>query len=294
VDGRQERQAQKAQAARGRWHRLAWRLRRASTGVELPAQRVQQKAAAANLETISERRVHFLLFQNEQRKAASKGNRFHIPGVGRVRATVLRPAPWSSKRPFKTTQAAQDFQRSWRRRVVTLLVVEAESASDPAATKFQEQLAALKREFGCFDETDIFSPDISQPSKMKAMKLPLLPGVDPHSIRPYAKRFTPPMKEEMRAQVNKMLKYQVCQLGDGNTVVSNVHLAPKPDKPPTLPGAGAPPPKGGSSGSVRPGSSQRPGSPFPTHQHFLFRHAIIGGSWTRSTVRNCNIFGQQW
>ena len=250
VEGRQERQAQKAQAARGRWHRLAWRLRRASTGVELPAPRVQQKAAVANLETISERRVHFLLFQNEQRKAACKGNRFHIPGVGRVRATVLRPAPWSGKRPFKTTQAAQDFQRSWRRRVVTLLVVEAESASDPAATKFQEQLAALKREFGCFDETDIFSPDISVPSKMKAMKLPLLPGVDPHSIRPYAKRFTPPMKEEMRAQVNKMLKYQVCQRGDGNTVVSNVHLAPKPEKPPTLPGAGAPPPKGGgSSGS---------------------------------------------
>jgi hypothetical protein len=48
------------------------------------------------------------------------------------------------------------------------------------------------------------------------------------------------MKEEMRAQVNKMLKYQVCQRGDGNTVVSNVHLAPKPEKPQNLPGAGAP------------------------------------------------------
>jgi hypothetical protein len=78
-------------------------------------------------------------------------------------------------------QAAQDFQRSWRRRVVTLLVVEAESELDPAAAKFQEQLAALKREFGFCDETDIFSPDISEPSKMKAMKLPLVPGADPHS-----------------------------------------------------------------------------------------------------------------
>ena len=80
---------------------------------------------------------------------------------------------------------------------MTLLVVEAESELDPAAAKFQEELAALKREFGAFDETDIFSPDISEPSKMKAMKLPLVPGADPHSIRPYAKRFTPPMKEEM-------------------------------------------------------------------------------------------------
>ena len=77
----------------------------------------------------------------------------------------------------------------------------------------------------------------STQSKMRAMKLPLLPGADPHSIRPYAKRFTPPMKEEMRTQVNKMLKYAVCQRGDGNTVVSNVHLARKPEKPAPLPGA---------------------------------------------------------
>jgi hypothetical protein len=255
--GRAERQAEKERAARGRWHRLAWRLRRAATGVDLP-DRKSQPAAAANLEPISERRVHFLLFHSEQRKAACKGNRFHVPGVGRVRATVLRPAPWSGKRPLKSTQAAQDFQRSWRRRVVTLLVMEAESTSDPAAVKFQEQLAALKREFGFCDETDIFSPDISEPSKMRAMKLPLVPGADPHSIRPYAKRFTPPMKEEMRAQVNKMLKYQVCQRGDGNTVVSNVHLAPKPEKPPSLPGAGAPPPTGGSTGQRQP-SSQHSG-----------------------------------
>jgi len=256
--GRAERRAEQERAARGRWHRLAWRLRRAATGVDLPARKSQPAAAAASLGPISERRVHFLLSHSEQRKAACKGNRFRVPGVGRVRATGLRPAPWSGKRPLKSTQAAQDFQRSWRRRVVTLLVVEAESTSDPAAARFQEQLAALKREFGFCDETDIFSPDISEPSKMRAMKLPLVPGADPHSIRPYAKRFTPPMKEEMRAQVNKMLKYQVCQRGDGNTVVSNVHLAPKPEKPPSLPGAGAPPPSGGGVGQ-RQLSSQHSG-----------------------------------
>ena len=116
---------------------------------------------------------------------------------------------------------------------------------DPAAARFQEQLAALKREFGFFDEKEIFSPDISEPSRMKAMKLPLVPGADPHSIRPYAKRFTPPMKEEMRTQVNKMLKYRVCQRGDGNTVVSNIHPAPKPEKPPSLPGAEGLPASGG-------------------------------------------------
>jgi hypothetical protein len=121
--------------------------------------------------------------------------------------------------------------------VVTLLVVQADEESDPAAVLFRQQLAALKREFGMPDETDIFSPDISTPSKMAPMKLPLVPGADPHSIRPYAKRFTPPMKEEMRTQVNKMLKYAVCQRGDGNTVVSNVHLARKPEKPAPLPGA---------------------------------------------------------
>jgi hypothetical protein len=139
--------------------------------------------------------------------------------------------------------------------VVTLLVVEAESELDPAAAKFQEELAALKREFGAFDETDIFSPDISEPSKMKAMKLPLVPGTDPHAIRPYHKRFTPPMKEEMRAQVNKMLNYQVCQRGDGNTVVSNVHLAPKPEKPPAPPGAGASPSEHGGGGGGGGGSA---------------------------------------
>jgi hypothetical protein len=66
------------------------------------------------------------------------------------------------------------------------------------------------------------------------------------------------MKEEMRAQVNKMLRYQVCQRGDGNTVVSNVHLAPKPEKPPALPGAGAPPSSGGGVGQRQP-SSQHSG-----------------------------------
>jgi hypothetical protein len=255
VAGRAERQAGKQREARERWHRLVRRLRRAATGVALPAQRSQPAAAAASLEPISERRVHFLLFHPVLRKAARKGNRFRIPGVGRVRATVLRPAPWGGRR---TVSAAQDFVRSWRRRVVTLLVVEAESGLDPAAAKFQEQLAALKREFGFCDETDIFSPDISEPSKMRAMKLPLLPGADPHSIRPYAKRFTPPMKEEMRTQVNKMLKYQVCQRGDGNTVVSNVHLAPKPEKPPSLPGTGAPPAASSSVGQ-RQASSQHSG-----------------------------------
>jgi hypothetical protein len=257
VESRKEQREQSEQAMRERWRKLSWRLRRAATGVALPAPKSRNEAAAAGLEPIRERRVHFLLFHPEQRKAASKGNRFHIPGVGHVRATVSRPTPWGSKRPIKTSQAAKDFQRSWRRRVVTLLVVGAESTLDPAAVEFQEQLAVLKREFGFFDETDIFSPDISEPSKMKAMKLPLAPGADPHSIRPYAKRFTPPMKEEMRAQVNKMLKYQVCQRGDGNTVVSNVHLAPKPEKPPSLPGAGAPPAEGSSVGQRQ--SSQHSG-----------------------------------
>jgi hypothetical protein len=225
--------------ARGRWHALAWRLRRASSGVTPPAKQHPSAPSPkpSALAPVPERRVHFLLNSCEQRKAASKGTRFHVPGVGRVRATAMRPTPWRSKAPLKRVPAAGDFARSWRRRVVTLLVVQADEDSDPAAVLFRQQLAALKREFGMPDETDIFSPDISEPSKMAPMKLPLVPGADPHSIRPYAKRFTPPMKEEMRTQVNKMLKYAVCQRGDGNTVVSNVHLARKPEKPPPLPGA---------------------------------------------------------
>ena len=58
--------------------------------------------------------------------------------------------------------------------------------------------------------------------------------------------------------MNKMLKYQVCQRGDGNTVVSNVHLAPKPEKPPSLPSAGAPSATGGGVGQ-RQQSSQHSG-----------------------------------
>jgi hypothetical protein len=170
------------------------------------------------------------------------------------------------------------------------MVVDADCELDPTVAKFQEQLAALKRKFGGFDDTGIFSPDKLETSKMAAMKLPLMPGAEPHAIRPYAKRFTPPMKEEIRAQVNKMPAYRICQRGNGNTVVSHVHLAPKSEKAQIIPSAGAQPSGrggggGGSGGPLRQACPQNPGRAlhFCREPAFLNRqHRVTGwrpGSW---------------
>ena len=181
-----------------------------------------------------ELRVRFTLpISSDQKKSRARGTRFWVEGVGKVRATTWRQAPWGGK-----VFSGADHARRWGRRVVSLLVVEADVEGDAGAAEFRGQLAELKRSFGFFDETRIFDPDISIPSKMGAMKLPLVAGADPHSLKPYHKRFTPPMKEEMRTQVTKMVNYKVCERAGPGAVVSNVHLARKPEKLEDRPGGG--------------------------------------------------------
>jgi hypothetical protein len=113
-----------------------------------------------------------------------------------------------------------------------LKAAEARVTGDHARAQFFTDLHHLCSQWGKFDATKIFDPDLSTPSKMEPMRIKFKPGGDQQQFHLPMRRFTPPQKDEIRKQLLKMLQHKVIERGGTDAWVSCVHLARKRDGPP--------------------------------------------------------------
>jgi hypothetical protein len=149
-----------------------------------------------------------------------------------VRLTALRPH--FARKTVSSNRAAVLLAIDGADSVATSSIYQRKAAEARAAgfhsrADFFHDLHRLCAEWGQFDKTKIFDPDLSTPSKMDPMHIKFLPGSELRQLHLPMRRFTPPQKDEIRKQLLKMIQHKVVERAGADAWVSCVHLARKRD-----------------------------------------------------------------